>query len=130
MAFTYDPLCPTNRDTVRLLCTDTDATYPLFQDGEIDRYLTLMGNNVLRAAAMALLTLGAQENMLMKRIRLLDLQTDGPAQAAEFRALAEAYQEKANLIEAQDPDGTWDWAEMVLDPFTAREKRDKEALRG
>lgn len=127
MAFTYNVATP--RGQVRLLCTDTDDAYPLFEDDEIDYFLTLMAGNTLRAAAVALLTLGAQENMLMKRIRLLDLQTDGPAQAAEFRALALAYQEKADLAEAGEPGGSFDYAEMVLDPFTAREKRNKEALR-
>lgn len=133
MAFTYDPLCPTNRDKVRLLCTDTDvaggATCQFFQDGEIDTFLTLMTNNVLRAAAIALLTIAAQEVLLLKRIKLLDLHTDGPAEAAALRELAKMYQEKADLAEAAEAGGTFDYAEMVVDVFTARERRDKEALR-
>jgi len=127
MPFMYD--VTTDRGKVRLLCTDTDSTYQLFQDVEIDYFLTLMGNNILRAAAMALLTIAAQETLLMKRIRLLDLSTDGPAEAAALRALAESYQEKADLAEAAEVGGTFDYAEMVVDEFTARERLDKEALR-
>ena len=134
MAFTYDPLCPTNRDKVRLLCTDTDvaggATCQFFQDGEIDTFLSLMSSNVLRAAAMALLTIAAQETLLLKRIKLLDLHTDGPAEAAALRELAAVYQEKADLAEAMEVGGAFDYAEMVVDVFTARERRNKEALRG
>jgi predicted deacylase len=127
VAFTYN--IATDRGKVRLLCTDTDAAYPLFEDDEIDYFFTLMGNNHLRAAAVALLTIAAQETLLMKRIKLLDLHTDGPAEAAALRALAADYQEKADLAEAADVGGTFDYAEMVVDIFTARERIDKEALR-
>ena len=131
MAFTYN--VATLRGQVRLLCTDTDdsvgAPVQFFQDDEIDFFLTLMTNNVLRAAAMALLTIAAQETLLMKRIKLLDLHTDGPAEARALRELADVYQEKATLAEAAEAGGTFDYAEMVVDSFTARERLAKEALR-
>ena len=101
MAFTYNAACAVAKDQVRLLCTDTDvaggADAQFFQDTEIEFFLTVMGANVLRAAAMALLTIAAQETLLMKRIRLLDLSTDGPAEAAALKDLALIYQEKADL---------------------------------
>ena len=131
MAFTYN--VATLRGQVRLLCTDTDvaggADAQFFQDDEIDFFLTLMANNVLRAAAIALYTIAAQETLLMKKIKLLDLHTDGPAEAAALRALADKYQEKAELAEAAEAGGTFDYAEMVVDVFTARERLAKEALR-
>lgn len=131
MAFTYD--ITTDRGKVRLLCTDTDvaggAPAQYFQDAEIDYFLTAMSSNILRAAALALYTIAAQEILLMKRIRLLDLHTDGPAEAAELRALADTYQEKADLAEAAEDAGTFDYAEMVVDEFTAEERRNKEYLR-
>jgi len=131
MAFTYN--VATTRGQVRLLCTDTDvaggADAQFFQDDEIDFFLTLMGANVLRAAAMALLTIAAQETLLMKRIKLLDLHTDGPAEAAALRELALVYQEKADLVEDAEDGGAFDYSEWVVDHFTARERRDKEALR-
>lgn len=133
MAFTYNPACVAARDQVRVLCTDTDvaggADAQYFQDSEIDFFLVLMTNNVLRAAAIALLTIAAQETLLMKRIRLLDLHTDGPAEAKALRELAAVYQEKATLAEAAEAGGTFDYAEMVVDAFTARERLAKEALR-
>lgn len=131
MAFTYN--VATDRGKVRLLCTDTDvaggADAQFFQDDEIDFFLTLFANNVLRAAAQALLTIAAQETLLMKKIKLLDLHTDGPAEARALRELADVYQEKATLAEAAEAGGTFDYAEMVVDVFTARERLAKEALR-
>ena len=131
MAFTYN--VATDRGKVRLLCTDTDvaggADAQYFQDDEIDYFLVAMGNNILRAAAIALLTIAAQEVLLMKRIKLLDLHTDGPAEADALRELAAVYQEKADLAEAQEAGGAFDYAEMVVDAFTARERLDKELLR-
>lgn len=133
MAFTYNSACVTARDQVRLLCTDTDvaggAPAQYFQDTEIDFFLTAMSSSVLRAAALALYTIAAQEVLLMKRIRLLDLSTDGPAEAAALRELADVYQEKATLAEAADGGGTFDYAEMVVDEATAEERRNKEYLR-
>ena len=133
MAFTYNSACVTARDQVRLLCTDTDvaggAPAQYFQDTEIDFFLTAMSSSVLRAAALALYTIAAQEVLLMKRIRLLDISTDGPAEATALRALADTYQEKAALAEAADAGGTFDYAEMVTDEATAEERRNKEYLR-
>ena len=128
MPFTYD--VSTDRGKVRLLCTDTDGVNPLFQDDEIDTFLSLMGSNILRTAAVALFTIAAQEVLLMKRIKLLELTTDGPAEADALRRLALEYQEKADLAEAAEAGGAFDYAEMVVDEFTYRERLDKEALRG
>lgn len=131
MAFTYD--ITTERGKVRLLCTDTDVAggvdAQFFQDAEIDFFLAEMGGNRLRAAAIALLTIAAQEVLLLKRIKLLDLHTDGPAEATALRELAAVYQEKADLAESLEAGGTFDYAEWVVDRATAEEKRNKEALR-
>lgn len=128
MPFTYD--VNTNRGKVRLLITDTDAANVIFQDNEIDAFLSMMGSNVLRAAALALFTIASKEALLLKVIKLLELQTDGAKLADSLRALAKEYQEKADLAEAGEPGGAFDYAEMVVDPFTYRERLDKEALRG
>lgn len=128
MPFTYD--LATTRGQVRLLCTDTDEPNALFQDAEIDTFLSLMGGNVLRGAALALETIASQEVLLMKRIRLLDLQTDGPAEAQALLAAAAKLKEQAELMDATEEGGAFDYSEMVVDDFTARERIEKEALRG
>ena len=126
--FTYD--VTTDRGQVRLLCTDTDAANVIFEDNEIDAFLSMMSSNVLRAAAMALFRIAASEVLLLKVIKLLEIQTDGSKVADSLRALALEYQEKADLAEAGEDGGSFDYAEMVVDEFTYREKLAKEALRG
>jgi len=125
--YTYD--LTTNRGKVRLLITDRDAANEIFNDTEIDTFLVLMGDNVLRAAAIGLFQIAASETLLMKRIKLLELSTDGPAEAEALRALALEYQEKADLAEAGEDGGAFDIAELVVDDFTYRERLDKEALK-
>ena len=126
--FTYDPT--TDRGRVRMLITDRNAATEIFNDGEVDAYLLMMGNNVLRAAALALMTIASEEALQLKVIKLLELTTDGAKLADSLRRLALEYQEKADLAEAAEAGGAFDYAEMVVDEFTYRERLDKEALRG
>jgi hypothetical protein len=124
VAFTYDPT--TDRGKVRLLIGDTDeatADNQLFQDNEIDTFLSMEGSTVRLAAALALETMASSEAFITKRIRLLDLTTDGPAVAAELRKRAES------LRSQEDEDGEFDYAEWVLDAGTLDERIHNEALR-
>ena len=127
MAFTYD--VTTDRGRVRLLITDRDAAHEIFNDDEIDAFLSMMSGNVLRAAAVALFQIAANEVLLLKVIKLLELQTDGASAARALKELAKEYQEKADLAEAGEAGGSFDWAEMVYDDFSYRERLEKEALR-
>ena len=125
--FTYD--VTTDRGRVRLLITDRDAAHEIFNDDEIDAFLSMMSNNVLRAAAVALFQIAANEVLVLKVIKLLELQTDGASAAKALRELAKEYQEKADLEEAGDAGGSFDYAELVYDDFSYRERLEKEALR-
>lgn len=126
--FTYDP--DTDRGRVRLLVTDTEEDLAIFDDAEVDTFLTLMGSNILKAAALALETIAGRETLIQKRIKLLDLQTDGPAEAAALLAQAKRLREAAAEMEEAEVGAVFDYAEMVVDAFTRRERREKEALRG
>ena len=125
--FTYD--VTTDRGKVRLLITDRDAAHEVFDDDEIDAFLSMMSNNVLRAAAVALFQIAANEVLVLKVIKLLELQTDGASAAKALRELAKEYQEKADLAEAGEAGGSFNYAEMVYDDFSYRERLEKEALR-
>jgi len=86
---TYDPT--TDAGWVRLLISDTDVdpeANAIFQDAEIDTFLTREGGNAKLAAAQALDTIASNEALVSKKIRTQDLATDGPAVAAELRARA------------------------------------------
>jgi hypothetical protein len=81
-----DYISPTGQ--VRLLIADVDETNPLISDAQIAGYLALNDDSVRLAAADALEAIAASEVLVSKKIRTQDLATDGPAVAAELRALA------------------------------------------
>jgi len=112
MAFTYD--VTTDRGKVRLLCTDTLESNAIFQDAEIDAFLTL-NTSVRLAAAAALEVIAANEVLVLKKIINLDLETDGPAVAKELRELAKQLRAQESAV------GAFEIAEQIHDDFTARE---------
>src|SRR5690606_16856554 len=99
MAIDYD----TDRGRVRLLIADTTEGSFLLDDTQIDAFLSMEGS-VKRAAAQALEAIASSEVLVSKKIRTLDLQTDGPAVAAEPRAQAKG------LREQDDADNDDPWA--------------------
>lgn len=129
MAFTLD--YSTSAGKVRLLISDIDANTPIFQDDAIAAFVAMTpGGNVKRAAALALLTLAANETLVQKRIKTLDLSTDGPAEAEALRKLAVDLRKQADEDETADDGGAFDWAEMVTNPFVYEERLVKDRQRG
>jgi hypothetical protein len=127
MAFTYD--VSTNRGKVRMLTPDSSATSYVFEDDEIDAFLALEGNDVRRGAALALETLASNEALVLKVIKVLDLQTDGAKTADALLKRAALLRGQADTAEAAGGE-LFDWAEMVVDPFSARERLASQMLRG
>lgn len=126
MAFTYD--VTTNAGKVRLLLVDTDSNNALFDDDEIAAFLSLArDSNIKRAAALGLRTVAANEVLVQKRIRLLDLSTDGPAEAAALRALADKLEADADRDDLLST--PFDWAEGINNPAGLIEYTYKQALR-
>jgi hypothetical protein len=124
MAFTYD--LTSERGQVRLLITDTDHDNPIFQDNEIDFFLSTTavdGNDVNLAGAKALETIAASEVLVQKKIKLLDITTDGPAVAAALRTSAKL------LREQSESEGDIDFIEQNLNVFSARQIIWNDALR-
>lgn len=60
MAFSYTPGSTADRDRVRLEIGDTDSERVLFQDAEIDDFLSQEGNSILGASARACETLAVR----------------------------------------------------------------------
>ncbi len=126
MAFIYD--VATDIGKVRLLITDTDNSSPIFQDEEIDAFLTL-NDGVKRSAAAALDVIASNQALVLKVIRTLDLSTDGAATARALREHADQLRDEAAVTEASD-EGLFDYAEMVTNAFTARQRLKNQVLRG
>lgn len=120
MAFTYD--VSTDRGKVRLLITDVVEANALFQDAEIDAFLS-MNTTVRLSAAAALEVIAASEVLVLKKITNLDLETDGPAVAKELRELAKQLRAQDSAL------GAFDIAEQIHDDFTLREYYLKQAQR-
>jgi hypothetical protein len=97
---------------VRLLIPDTDqlsnlanpsasAEY-IFNDSQIQAFLSLYGTNVKRAAAQAKLVLATSEALINKVISTDDLKTDGAKLAAELRAQALMLRQEADKDALED----------------------------
>jgi hypothetical protein len=128
MTFTYTGALATDREKVRRLINDVDAGEPIFTDEELDGLMALR-DGVFRGAALALRTIAANEAYVLKVMTRGDLKTDGTATAAGLRAVATEFDEMATQAE-NEADGGFDWAEQVVNDFTARERLEKQALRG
>lgn len=118
----YDPT--TDAGKVRLLITDTDTTNEIFTDVEIGVFLSMAAEGDVRlAAAEAMETIARSEALVQKKIKLLDLTTDGPAVAKELRESAQILRDQA------ENEGDIDWIEMGLTTFNRNEIIWNESLR-
>jgi hypothetical protein len=108
----FPPDYSTGIGQVRLLIPDTeqldnpadptaDPEY-IFDDHQIQAFLSLYASSVKRAAAQAKLVLATSETLISKVIRTDDLQTDGAKLGAELRAQAKELQEQAEKEELYD----------------------------
>lgn len=116
----------TDEAKVRLLISDIDDTDQIFNDEAMTAFIAMaLDNNIKRAAAQALLSIAVNEVLVQKRIKLLDLSTDGPAEAEALRKLAMQYRDEADIEEVT---GAFDWAEMINNDWQYDEKVYKDAL--
>lgn len=122
MTFTYD--VSTDVGKVRLLIPDNDEPNVIFQDNEIEAFISLEGNDVLLATALALETIASQQAYVLKVITILDITTDGAAVAEALMNRAAKLREQAETDVA-----AFDIAEFIVDEFTWRERLVKESVR-
>lgn len=74
--------------------TPTDPAEYLIGDSQLQAYIAINRNDLLGAAADALLALAVNEALVSKKIRTEDLQTDGPAVAGELRRTADEFRKR------------------------------------
>jgi hypothetical protein len=101
--------------------------FSILSETQIQALLDLEGGVVYLGAAACLESIAASEVLIQKRIKQLDFETDGPAEAKELRALAKTYRERADAA-AGDGAG-FDTAEFAETFWQQREKLYKERLR-
>lgn len=130
MAFSYDPT--TDRGRVRLQIGDTDtvnADRQLFTDAEIDAFLALNGSIVKLSAADALDAIAANQLMVLKVIKNMDLSLDGSKVADSFRELAKGLRKSWDDYGDGSYEGMFDYAEFADTAFAKRERVLKECER-
>jgi hypothetical protein len=122
MTATYTP-GGGERDYVRLLITDTDVTDPatsaIFADEEIDMVLS-RESDLYYAAAQLLEIIATSEVLVQKRIRTLNLSTDGPAEATALYARAKTLRELSAESENDAP--AFDVATLVVNNWSYRDQ--------
>ena len=97
---------PTTTRLVRLHLADPDNGSPLLSNDDLHALYESVGGNKARTIAAALRVIAASEVLVSKKIRTQDLSTDGPAVAAELRAQAKWWDDKADAEDNDgDPDG-------------------------
>jgi len=117
----------TNVAKVRSMIADLDDTDQILNDEAIQAFIDMaLDNNLYRAAAQALLAIAVNEVLVQKRITLLDLKTDGPAEAIQLRLVAK---ELRKIADDEELDGAFDYAEMVNTGWQYDELLYKDALR-
>lgn len=126
MTFTYDVSTSTGK--VRMLIPDRDEQNVIFQDDEIQAFLSLNDSSVKRAAAEALETIASDQALTLKVISLMDLSTNGASLATALMARAKQLRESADQTDAEDGE-LFDWAETAETTFQKRERIYKQAQR-
>jgi len=126
MAWTYD--LTTDRGKVRLLCTDSDASSPVFDDSEIDVFIALTPANLFAAAALACETWARSRSKLSQQVRNADGTTSARYAMTELLDLATSLREAAlsgglqtAAIDAASPNELLDsyrpeWRDFVSPP--------------
>lgn len=125
MAFTYD--LDTDRGKVRLKIRDTDLSDPdrqLFEDNEIDFFLTEAGFDLNLAAAGALDSIAANAALLAKMERIGDYVIDSKSMAAAVMKVAAHYRSLSEQAPA------FGFAEQTLSAFSWNEIVLNELQRG
>lgn len=121
MTFSYD--LSANVGKVRLLIADARDEGHIFEDEEIAAFLALNIDSVRLAAADALETMASNESMVQKKVRLLDVQTDGPAVAADLRKAAATLRAQALVVVDEPVDPVFATAEYPVGVFAEQEYR-------
>lgn len=117
---------PTPRGMVRLLIADTDEANQILSDDMIDGYLAIEQGSAKRAGALALEAIASSETLVSKVIKTQDLQTNGPAVAADLRAHATSLRNQAET----DEDDFLGWGTVDFVPYPASPPEATEYMAG
>jgi hypothetical protein len=101
--------------------------HSLLSDDQIQSMLDLNDDNIRLAAADCLDSIATSQALIQKRIKLLDLTTDGPALADSLRKQAKSLREQVLSPEFQEP--SFEIIEQINDTAGYSEKIIKDLMR-
>ena len=114
---------------VRLLAADTDETDPVLTNDQVDAFLAIEGDNIQRAAALALETIAVDQALVLKVIKTLDVSTDGAKVADTLLKRAAVLRAQADQVD-EDADDDFAVAEFADPVFGYRDRMRRQILRG
>ena len=121
MVATYD--LDTEIGKMRLMITDTDIDNPMFQDEEIQQFLS-MTNNLYEAASLGWGNIAGSKSLLAKKKTTSKYSHD-------LTLLAKACREQSDYFKKLDEDApAFGYAEMNVTDFAERDIIINEILRG
>lgn len=108
----------TDIDSLRLLIPDPESADSVFTDDDLGVFLSLSGNKVFLAAAMALETIATDETLVYKIVTTDDLSVNGVSGAAQV-LLVRAKTLRADQVRADQEADAADAFSLVfpLSPF-------------
>jgi hypothetical protein len=121
-----DPATPVG--LTRILAADFDENNITFQDETYTALLGLNGQSVRLAAAQAIDVMALNEVLVLKVIKMLDLNTDGSKVATAMKVQADELR-RQEYEGSGDFSGFFDYTELVEDSFTARQRVISQWLR-
>lgn len=123
MTWTYDST--TDVGKVRLRISDTQMTRPVFDDEDIEAFLSMASDSVPLAAAMACETIALNELLCLKVVNLMGaVVTDAASAAKQLNSLAKNLREEHNTNATSTNPGFVS-IEMADDFLQRREKYGK-----
>lgn len=93
----------------------------LISDADIQNFIDVEASDDMRlAAADTLDAMASNQTIILKKIKMLDLETDGPSMSAALRAHAASL--RAQVFDPNMVEPDFEIAEQILDDFGWREK--------
>lgn len=118
MSFTYDPSTDIGR--VRRTIPDRVEEEAIFSDEEVTSFITDEGN-WRRATALALETIATDQALVLKVVKVQNIQTDGAKLSDALLKRASLLREQADIDDNNSEDGSFEIAQQIFNDFGYRE---------
>lgn len=127
MSYTYDPT--TNIGRIRRTLPDKTEDDAFWTDEELQSFLDDEDNNWRRATALALETMATDDLLVLKVIRIQNLETNLDRAMTALLKRAATLREQASIAESTDSDA-FEFVDMINNEWQLEERVLKQAARG